>query len=262
LQLDAGTSAHYVDPAYYTKTYRDRVEDVRFYVDLAMERGRPGSVLEYGYDNGRITIPLARAGVEVVGVDLSREMLGDLRARLRDEDPATRRRVTLRRGDMRAVALGRKLPLIFCPFNSFLHLYTRVDVERFLARVREHLTPRGELVFDVSIPDPLELARDPARAYFAPRFRYPGTDGGEMVRYSERFDYDKHRQILFVAMEFAPIQGGEPWMTPLCHRQLFPQELEALLHYNGFVVKDCWGDFFRSPPAQDSCVMVLRCRAR
>ena len=259
-QLEAGSSAHYVDPAYYTKTYRDRVDDVRFYVDLAIERGGP--VLEYGCGNGRITIPLARSGLEVVGVDLSREMLGDLRVRLREEAPATRDRITLRRGDMRAVKLGRKLPLIICPFNAFLHLYTRVDVERFLARVREHLTPRGELVFDVSIPEPTELARDPARAYFAPRFRYPGKDGGEMVRYSERFDYDKLRQILFVAMEFAPIPSGDRWMTPLCHRQFFPQELEALLHYNGFVVKDRWGDFLRSEPTQESSVMIFRCRKR
>jgi SAM-dependent methyltransferase len=233
---------------------------VRFYVDLAAERGGP--VLEYGCGNGRISLPLARSGLTVVGVDLSREMLGDLRRRLRAEPPETRSRLTVRRGDMRAAALGRKFPLVICPFNAFLHLYTRTDVERFLGRAREHLTPRGELVFDVSIPEPAELARSPERAYFAPRFRYPGADGGEMVRYSERFDYDKCRQILFVAMEFAPIPGGEPWMTPLCHRQFFPQELEALLHYNGFVVREQWGDFLGSPLTRESQVMVLRCSAR
>ncbi|MFT3766744.1 MAG: class I SAM-dependent methyltransferase [Minicystis sp.] len=261
-ELEAGTSAHYEDPAYYAKTYRGRVEDVRYYVDLAETAGGP--VLEYGCGNGRITIPIARSGVSITGVDLSAPMLADLRARLREEPEAVRDRVTVRRGDMRAFRAGRRFPLIICPFNAFLHLYERRDVERFLARAREHLTPKGELVFDISVPQPEELARDPARAYHAPRFRYPGKDGrpGPMIRYTERFDYDGLRQVLFVAMEFAPTDGGDPWMTPLAHRQFYPQEIEALLHYNGFDLVERYGDFFRSPLASRSHHMVLHCRPR
>jgi SAM-dependent methyltransferase len=260
-ELEAGTAAHYEDPAYYTKTYRSRVEDVRFYAGVAEEHGGP--VLEYGCGNGRITIPLARCGIAVTGVDRSAPMLADLRARLRAEPDEVRARVTLRRGDMRAAALGRRFPLIFCPFNAFLHLYDRRDVERFLARVRAHLAPGGTFVFDVSNPEPEELARDPGRAYAAPRFRYPGEDGepGPMVRYTEHFDYDRARQVLFVAMEFTPEDGSDPWMTPLAHRQFFPRELEALLHYNGFTVTEQHGDFFRSPFAPDSRTLVIHCRA-
>jgi SAM-dependent methyltransferase len=255
-EIEAGTAAHYEDPAYYTKTYRGRVDDVRYYVDLATERR--ASVLEYGCGNGRISIPLARAGISVTGVDLSRPMLDDFVRRLGAEAPEVRRRVSVRRGDMRALRLRRRYDLVFCPFNAFLHLYERRDVERFLASVRAHAKPRGELVFDVSIPEAAELARDPKRPYFAPRFRYPSPDGdGEIVRYSERFDYDKIRQILFVAMEFSPVSGGDPWMTPLAHRQFFPRELEALLHYNGFDVIARHGDFFRGPLDADSSTMVV-----
>jgi SAM-dependent methyltransferase len=260
-ELEAGTSAHYEDPAYYTKTYRARIEDVRYYVDLAEASGGP--VLEYGCGNGRIAIPIARSGVEVVGVDLSAPMLADLRARLRDEPEDVRARVTARRGDMRRLRLGRRFPLVICPFNAFLHLYERRDVERFLARAREHLGARGELVFDVSIPEPAELARDPGRAYVAPRFRYPVPSGvGPMIRYTERFDYDRIRQVLFVSMEFAPDDGSEPWMSPLAHRQFYPQELEALLHYNGFTVTERFGDFFRSPLDARSSTLVIHCRTR
>lgn len=259
-ELEAGTSAHYEDPAYYTKTYRGRVEDVRYYVDLAETQGGP--VLEYGCGNGRIAIPLARSGVEVLGVDKSAPMLADLRARLRDEPEEVRRLVTVRRGDMRTFRAPKRFPLVFCPFNAFLHLYERRDVEQFLARVREHLTARGELVFDVSMPDPEEHARNPARPYHAPRFRYPGEGGrpGPMIRYSERFDYDRLRQVMFVAMEFAPTDGSEAWMTPLAHRQFYPQELEALLHYNGFTITESYGDFFRSPLVSSSRTLLLHCR--
>ncbi len=261
-ELEAGTSAHYEDPAYYTKTYHARVEDVRFYVDLAETAG--DTVLVYGCGNGRISIPSARAGAEVTGVDLSAPMLADLRTRLAKEPEEVRARITLRRGDMRTLRLKRRFPLVICPFNAFLHLYTRPDVERFLARAREHLAPRGQLVFDVSVPEPEELARDPEKAYSTPRFRYPNPDGsaGPTVRYAERFDYDKIRQVLFVAMEFAPTDGSDPWMTPLAHRQFYPQELEALLHYNGFEITERYGDFFRSPLGTHSSTMVVCARAR
>jgi len=260
-ELEAGSSAHYEDPAYYTKTYRTRLDDVRFYVDFAAQRGGP--VLEYGCGNGRITIPIARFGVEVTGVDLSAPMLSDLRARLREEPSYVRERVKVRRGDMRTARLPDRFPLVLCPFNAFLHLYTRVDVERFLGRVRAHLAPRGELVFDVSIPDARELAREPTRAYGTPPFKYPTEDGeGVRVRYTERFEYDKIRQIRFVAMEFAPTTGDEPWMTPLTHRQFYPCELEALLHYNGFEIVEMWGDFDRSPLTNASITQIIRARSK
>ena len=261
-ELEAGTSAHYENPAYYTKTYKSRLEDVRYYVDLA--RAQSGPVLEYGCGNGRITIPMARTGTFVVGLDRSAEMLSNLRARLREEDDDVRARISMKRGDMRTAKIDRRFPLVFCPFNAFLHLYTRQDVEQFLARVHTHLAPRGEFVFDVSMPEPAELARDPARAYRTPRFRYPSEDGKTetVVRYSERFDYDKLRQVLFVAMEFAPADGGEPWMTPLAHRQFYPQELEALLHYNGFEIDKFCGDFDGVPVANDSTTLLIHARAR
>lgn len=261
-ELEAGTSAHYEDPAYYTKTYRGRVEDVRYYVELAEARGGP--VLEYGCGNGRIAIPIARGGVSVLGVDRSAPMLADLKARLAREDDDVRARVTARRGDMRSFKAGGRFPLVICAFNTLLHLYERPDVERFLARVREHLTPRGELVLDVSMPDPEEHARDPGRAYHAPRFRYPDAEGrpGPMIRYAERFDYDRARQVMFVAMEFTPEDGSEPWMTPLAHRQFYPQELEALLHYNGFAISEQYGDFERGPLSSSSHTILLHCRPR
>ena len=42
------------------------------------------------------------------------------------------------RGDMRkAVASGKRIGLVICPFNAALHLYTREDVEQWLESLRE-----------------------------------------------------------------------------------------------------------------------------
>lgn len=288
LELEAGARAHFEDPVYYSDTYDWRDEDVVYYRALAEARGR---VLEHGIGNGRVALPMARAGVEVTGLDHTRAMLDHLRALLKREPPAVRRRVVLHEGDVRTARLGKRFPLVFCPFNAALHLYTRRDVEAWLARVREHLEPRGELVFDISMPIPADLARDPSVPYRIPPFEHP-TAG--RVSYREHFDYDRVRQVLFVSMFFepaprrrsaksdtaarkaaggtsarkaasrvsAPRQITETFMTPLAHRQFYPQEMEALLHYNGFEVRELYGDFERGPLVQTSDVMVWHATPR
>jgi len=218
-------------------------------------------VLEYGVGNGRIALPIARHGIEVVGVDHAPPMLRDLRRRLSTEPPEVRQRVKLVHGDMRSKRMRRRFPLVVCTFNTALHLYTRQDVERFLARVREHLTPRGRFVVDLSTPRFDDLARGASKVYHAPRFRHPTA--GVVVKNTEHFDYDVARQILFVSMEFEPVAHPEQaWVTPLAHRQFFPQEWEALLHYNGFEVVRVDGDFQAGPLTNDSDVMVWHARAK
>lgn len=231
-----------------------------YYRALAEERGARGNgVLEYGVGNGRIAFAMAEAGAKVSGVDLSGPMLADLRARLGAAPPAVRKRIATHHGDMRTTKLGRRFPLVICPFNTALHLYERADVEQWLARVREHLAARGELVFDISMPLPEDLARDPNEAFRIPPFDHP-TLG--RVKYREHFDYDRVRQILFVSMIFTPKRGGSELMTPLAQRQFHPREMEALLHYNGFEATELYGDFERGPLTQQSDVMVWHARVR
>jgi hypothetical protein len=162
---------------------------------------------------------------------------------------------------MRSVRLHRRFALVIAPFNAALHLYTRGDVESFLARVREHLAPRGRFVVDLSMPPLEDLSRPASKPFHAPRFRHPTAQ--VVVKNREWFDYDPVRQVLFVSMEFEPVSTREAaWMTPLAHRQFFPQEWEALLHYNGFAVDRVEGDFHGGRLTRESDVMVWHTRKR
>jgi SAM-dependent methyltransferase len=253
---DAGARAHYEDPAYYDFAYRARRHDVGYYVALGRQIGGP--VLEYGVGSGRIALELARAGMQVVGVDLSRPMLSALGRALKSEPAEVAARVQRVHGDMRRVRLGRKFRLVIAPFNVVLHLYSRIDVEAFFARVREHLTPGGRFVFDFSVPQPSDLARDPRRWFGSPRFRHPTS--GELVRYAERFDYDPMRQLLVVWMRFSPTSGRRSWTVPLTHRQFFPQEMAALLEHAGFSDVTFADAFSGRPPGADLDALVAVCR--
>jgi len=260
-ELRVGALAHFEDPAFYAHTYRARVEDIAYYTQLAREfAGKRAAILEYGIGAGRVAISMAHAGATVFGVDHSRPMLDDLARKLKSEPREVRARIHARFGDMRRVRLARKFPLVVAPFNVLLHLYERADVEAFLARVREHLAPRGLFVMDLSVPMPEDLARDPLRPLRAPRFKHPSAG---VVRYREFFDYDRARQILFVTMEMTPEKNPRgTFVVPLAQRQFFPREWEALLHYNGFWIEHWFGDYSRGPFDTSSEVMVIHARAR
>jgi SAM-dependent methyltransferase len=254
---DFGALAHYADPAYYTQCYRSRKHDVEYYVRLA--RAHAGPILEFGCGNGRVTRALAQAGLCVWGVDLSKPMLDDFEQWLQQAPPALRDRITLVHGDMRSVELDERFPLVLAPFNVLLHLYTRGDVERFLANVRHHLAPAGTFVCDVSVPSPSDLSRSPHRTYKAPSFVHPRTR--QRIGYSERFEYDPMRQLLVVWMQFVPEDGSTPWTVPLTHRQFFPCELEGYFQQAGFSSYTLSSDFSDDPPSAHTDSLIVACRA-
>lgn len=257
--LREGTEAHYREPRYYDQAYRRRREDVRFYVSQAERLGSP--VLELGVGTGRVARALAAAGHEVVGVDRVPAMLARARAQAERLPRAARSRARFIEGDLKTLRLRRRFPLVIAPFNVFMHLYTREDFEAALATVKAHLARGGRLVFDVLLPDTAALAREPGRLYRAGRVKRP--DDGKLYRYSESFEYDPVSQIQLIRMFFEDESCPRRALsTPLAHRQLFPAELEALLHYNGFEIEELRGGFAGEPLDRHSESQVVVARPR
>jgi len=135
----------------YDRWCRTVTEDIVFYVDLAIEVGGP--VLELGVGSGRVAVPTALAGVTVVGVDLSPDMLDLAWARALPHDADLR----LVRADMLSLPDLGRFALVTAPFRALLHL--RDDEERLsvLRAARERLLPGGRLAFDVFHPDRIDI---------------------------------------------------------------------------------------------------------
>lgn len=260
LRIARGAIAHYEDPAYYDETYKRRRKDVQLYVQLARESRGP--VLELGAGTGRVAIEIARQGTRVVAVDACSAMLArgaEKVAALSGKGAAAR--LEFRRGDVRSLRLRTKFPLVLAPFNVFMHLYTRRDLERALKTVRYHLAPRGRFVFDVLMPDLRAMTRNPGRLYRGPRVVDPAS--GVQYAYFEAFEYDALRQVQLVSMVFQNESEREDLrVLPLSQRQFFPEELALLLHYNGFSIEQRWGDFDRSPLTSDSESQIIVARPR
>lgn len=258
--LRFGAEAHYLDAAEYEQTYRRRRMDVRFYVALA-ERRKATSVLELGAGSGRVARALARSKVSVVGVEVLPEMIAHARELLAAEPKAVRERVTLVRADLTKLRLRRRFPLVIAPFNVLSHLYGRADFEAAMKVVKAHLMPRGRFAFDVTMPDLRAFLRDPMRSYKCPPRRDP--ERNVIVESAESFAYDPAAQIQLVTT--MAHDRGKPetaHLLALAHRQFFPRELEALLHYNGLVIEEHAGGFGGEPLSDGSESQVVIARAK
>jgi SAM-dependent methyltransferase len=249
--------ALYARPRYYDHAFRAHRRDIAHYVELAL-RAR-GPVLELGAGTGRITLPLLRAGVSVTAVDRSPAMLARARERADRLTSTERGRLELVEGDLCELRLRRKFALVLATFNLLMHMYTRRDVERALRRIHAHLTPRGRFACDVLMPDLGVLRRDSARFYRCRPIFDPSD--GHRYAYAEQFAYDPSSQVQTVSMHFQRLDKPDVLrMTPLVLRFFFPQELLALLHYNGFEVLRHEGDFAGDPLAADSESQVIVAR--
>ena len=261
--VDAGSREHYADAALYDYEYRRRRADVTFYRELARRQlGGPGRILELGAGSGRVTIPLARDGHEVVAIDQSPAMLAKLGARVDALPEAARGRVRVVAGDLRGFRVpGKPFPLAIAAFNVLEHLYTRGEIDACLRCVAAHLEPGGLFAFDVQLPDLEWLARDPAKRWAKTRFTDPTTK--RAMYYSTNHDYDPISQIAVIRLYYDPVDGapGEARVVKLTQRKFFPAELEALVAHAGFRVLERYGDFSFGPLDGRAESQVLVCQA-
>jgi SAM-dependent methyltransferase len=211
----------------YDPWSRSVTEDVDFYVEEARAAG--GDVVELGVGTGRIAIPIAAAGVRVIGVDSSRAMLDVCAEAARAAGVAEL--LDLRLGDLRDPPVSERVPLVVCPFRSYLHLLTEADRRHALAATCRLLIPGGRLVFDVFAPGADDIAETQGRWLE----REPGI--------YERADWDVDERTLTLSVR------GEAGAATMTLAWLHPEEWRALLVDAGFEVLACYGWFDRRPYA-------------
>ncbi len=224
-------------------------DDLPFYLERCREAGGP--VLELACGTGRLTLPLARAGVDIVGVDRSGSMLARARAKAR----RARVRLPLLRADILDLDLDRRFALVMLPFNALQEFYRHREVAGVLATARRHLAPGGRFVFDVFNPDVRLLV---GTREMEPRYRGMTEDGRD-VAISEGRRYDAAAQVVRSLWHIS-IDGGPAWPTRVDMRCFWPLELEALLAYHGWQLERRLGDFNGNPFVSASPKQVCVCR--
>ncbi|MDQ3066917.1 MAG: class I SAM-dependent methyltransferase [Actinomycetota bacterium] len=198
-------------------------EDIEFYVEEARTAG--GAVVELACGTGRISVPVAKAGVPVIGVDASAGMLEVAHEYAVAEGVA----IDLRQGDLREPPVTERVSLVLIPFRSLLHMTTEDDRLRALRAARELLVPGGRLVFDVFAPSPEDVEDTHGRWLE----REPGI--------FERADWDEGSRTLTLS-----VRRGDAAST-MELAWLSPAEWRLLLDRAGFDLVAQWGWFDRRP---------------
>jgi len=253
--------------AVYDAVYAD-AGDIPFWLAMAADAGH-GPFLELGCGSGRLLLPLAQAGYEVVGIDLAAHMLERAREKVQAEPSEVRDRVTLLEGDMTAFRLGRRFAQISCAFGTFHHLDT-VDLQlACLESCKKHLLPNGRLVLDLINPDPApaaapladETSVDVSKAETdMSAGTVDWTEGRRIRSWATVVDTQRalQRNDVEVTYEIIEADGASRRLSetfPM--RFVFRYELEHLLVRSGFRVVALYGDYDRSTFADDSLGMIV-----
>jgi SAM-dependent methyltransferase len=209
----------------YDPWSRSVTEDVGFYVAESRKSG--GTVVELGVGTGRIAIPIAEKGKRVIGVDSSREMLAACRRRA--EAAGVAELLDLRLGDLRNPPLDEQVPLVICPFRSYLHLADDGERIEALEAARAALVPGGRLIFDVFEPKPDDIAETHGRWLE----REPGI--------YERAHWDEEARTLTLS-----VRGPEGAAT-MSLAWISRDQWQELLEEAGFEVEAVYGWFNRTP---------------
>jgi ubiquinone/menaquinone biosynthesis C-methylase UbiE len=223
--------------------------DVPFWRNVALHAG--GSLLELGAGTGRIAIPLARAGVKVVGIDRSEAMLA--RARQRVTRGKLQRKVRLVRGDIRFLPfadapLSRRsakreggFQMVLAPYGMLQSLLRERDLQATLAAVHRVLKKGG--TFGV------ELVADlPSWQEYEKRISLTGwrrRPGGAHVTLTETVRQDRKKGLTIFDQEFTERRGRKTQSRTfsLAFRTLTVPQMVRRLEKAGFEVTALLGDY-------------------
>ena len=197
----------------------------------AMARG--GRALEFGIGTGRVALPLRERGIEVWGIDISADMLAQLRLK-----PGADAVVTTV-GDFATARVPGEFSLVYVVYNTIGNLLEQrewVDAFRNAAR---HLNPRGRFVVELWLPD---LRRFPPGAAALPFDVSPGHVGFDTLDVATQTGVSHH---YFVSGDIAG-RFDSPF------RYAWPAELDLMAEIAGMRFCERWADWNRSPFTSDS----------
>ena len=200
-------------------------------VELLAGLAEDGPALELGIGTGRIALPLVRRGVEVHGIDLSPDMV----AQLRDKPGGEEIPVTI--GDFATTTVEGTFSLAYVVWNSIMNLGTQEAQVACFRNAAAHLVPRGLFVVEILLPELQRLV--PGETFLAFDF------SPEHVGFDE---YDVVEQRL-TSHHYYPERGDYETFPG---RYIWPAELDLMARLAGLSLRERWGGWQHEPFTSES----------
>jgi SAM-dependent methyltransferase len=235
-------------------------KDVPFWQSIA--RQVTGPVLELGCGTGRVSAPLARAGVRLVGVDRSEQMLARARSRARRVHARRRRhgshegRLDLVRGDIRFLPFpSAAFELVLAPYGILQSLLRDRDLIETLTAVARVLKPGGRFGLDL-VPDVPNWREYDNRVQLKGR-----AAGGSHLTLIESVRQDPRRRLTTFDQRYIERRGNRSreHRFELTFRTLSVRQMVRRLEAAGFAVRSMLGDYRGGPWDARADVWVILC---
>jgi len=218
------------DGEHYDACHAHRFDDISFWTQAASSCR---TVLELGCGTGRIAIPIAVSGRQVIGIDSNQSMLDQAQRKTR----AAGVDIPYILGDMRSFDLGRDdLDLAVLAFNTVNLLLTLDDALACLRCARRHLSPTGRLIIDTFLPSPARLLNEELQSdYLLP-------DGVKIAITAHR-SYDPAQQLRTLDLVIRASNGAPIETDRFEVHVYYPAELILVLIQAGFDVVATYGSY-------------------
>ena len=224
--------------------------DLKFYQKW-LPKNKDARILELCCGTGRLTLPIAKAGYNISGVDITYSMLEQAKVKALEIGLE----VDFIQADIRTLDLPEKYDLIFIPFNSIHHLYQNEDLFQALNVVKNHLKENGLFLLDCYNPNIQYIVEAEKNQKEIAQYI---TKDGRKVLIKQKMQYENKSQInriewhYYINSEFDSIQN-------LDMRLYFPQELDSYLEQNGFTIIHKFGNFKEEEFNDSSEKQILIC---
>jgi len=224
------------------------------YIDFMNSFGK--KILELGCGTGRLTIPLAKSGATITGIDLNDDMLEICKSKI----PANLD-IKLVNGDMTQYSLEDTFDLIIAPCNVINHLLSLDQIEKMINCSKLHLNIGGRLIIDNSVPPLKEMIESNGKLEI---IDFPDNSTGTLIKdyYLPKYDFVNNMEFDVIKLE--EYKDGELINSEEVEETLafyFPRELRYVILKSGLVIEKEIGSLKRGTPLdRNSKEMVFVCR--
>lgn len=234
-------------------------EDIPFYLNKAQHLG--GKALELACGTGRVTIPLAEAGIHIWGLDFSKSMLNILEEKKSKLSVGCQQHLHIIHGDMSNFSLSEKFNLIIIPFRSFQALEDDEQAFRCLSHVHQHLEEDGQFIINVF--KPIKEFGDwwiNTKEKLDFEANYDGYE--KVTRHSIRKHYDTTLRLLYTEYIYRLYSRDgdiEEYRDPIRLRYFYEEDIKTLLQQAGFIIEEAYG-WYDGTPLNEGNEFIFVCK--
>jgi SAM-dependent methyltransferase len=202
-------------------------------VEFLADAARGGRALEFAIGTGRVALPLSQRGVDVHGIDISEDMVAQLRAKPGGDS------IMVTIGDIATTKVDGTFSLVYLVYNTISNLTSQDEQVACFCNAAAHLAPGGRFVIELGVPNLRSFPPGAAAVPFAvtpTHFGFDTLDVATQLATSHHFWVAGDRVARFE--------------TPF--RWAWPAELDLMARIAGMTFRERWQDWDRAPFTGDS----------